>query len=201
MGKRPSATACLAMARWKEAGVAAASCTASVAHSLLWSTSAPWPAAGCSASTMDSGGAPGWSEAVESAALEAAGSSTRGSGWASSGLASSWECRAAQSRQARPEEAQEPSLGRCRDGALSMRRHCSFSPALALALALALTLTRSPAACALFCDTAWSKCPPWQCPSSAPVPPQGAPGGSGQLGAPGKRPAHWTPSHCLGCSS
>ena len=98
LGKRPSATACLAMARWKEAGVAAASCTASVAHSLLWSTSAPWPAAGCSASTMDSGGAPGWSEAVESAALEAAGSSTRGSGWASSGLASSWECRAAQSR-------------------------------------------------------------------------------------------------------
>ena len=34
------------------------------------------------------------------------------------------------------------------------------------------------------------KVPPWQCPSSAPVPPQGAPGGSGQLGAPGKRPAH-----------
>ena len=25
----------------------------------------------------------------------------------------------------------------------------------------------------------WSKCPPWQCPSSPPVPPQGAPGGSG----------------------
>ena len=28
------------------------------------------------------------------------------------------------------------------------------------------------------------KVPPWQCPSSAPVPPQGAPGGSGQLGTP-----------------
>ena len=25
----------------------------------------------------------------------------------------------------------------------------------------------------------WSKCPPWQCPSPPPVPPQGAPGGSG----------------------
>ena len=118
LGKRPSATACLAMARWKEAGVAAASCTASVAHSLLWSTSAPWPAAGCSASTMDSGGAPGWSEAVESAALEAAGSSTRGSGWASSGLASSWECQAAQSRQACPEEAQQPSWGTAEGGGL-----------------------------------------------------------------------------------
>ena len=28
---------------------------------------------------------------------------------------------------------------------------------------------------------AWSKCPPWQCPSSAPAPPQGAPGRSGRL--------------------
>ena len=42
---------------------------------------------------------------------------------------------------------------------------------------------------------------PWQCPSSAPVPPQGAPGGSGQLGTPRKRPTHWAPSHCLECSS
>ena len=29
-----------------------------------------------------------------------------------------------------------------------------------------------------------AKAPPWQRPSSAPVPPQGAPGGSGQLGTP-----------------
>ena len=41
----------------------------------------------------------------------------------------------------------------------------------------------------------------WQCPSSPPAPPQGAPGGSGQLGASRKRPGHRTPSHCLGCSS
>ena len=45
------------------------------------------------------------------------------------------------------------------------------------------------------------KAPPWQRPSSAPMPPRGAPGGSGQLGTPRKRPAHWAPSHCLGCSS
>ena len=32
-------------------------------------------------------------------------------------------------------------------------------------------------------------------------PPQGAPGGSEQLGTPRKRPAHWVPSHSLGCSS
>ena len=32
--------------------------------------------------------------------------------------------------------------------------------------------------------TAGSNCPPWQRPSSAPAPPQGAPGGSGQLGTP-----------------
>eukprot|EP00964_Phaeocystis_antarctica_P155758 scaffold125079_cov51-Phaeocystis_antarctica.AAC.3 len=38
-------------------------------------------------------------------------------------------------------------------------------------------------------------------PSSLPAPPQGAPGGSGQLSTPRKRPAHWAPSHCLGCSS
>eukprot|EP00964_Phaeocystis_antarctica_P137268 scaffold101780_cov42-Phaeocystis_antarctica.AAC.1 len=44
---------------------------------------------------------------------------------------------------------------------------------------------------------AWSKCP---C-ASAPVPPQRAPGGSGRLGTPRKRPTHWAPSHCLGCSS
>eukprot|EP00964_Phaeocystis_antarctica_P114711 scaffold78656_cov48-Phaeocystis_antarctica.AAC.2 len=37
---------------------------------------------------------------------------------------------------------------------------------------------------------AWSECPAWQCPSSAPVPPQGAPGGSGQLSTPRTRPAH-----------
>ena len=34
------------------------------------------------------------------------------------------------------------------------------------------------------CATARSKCPPWQRPSSAPVPPQGAPGSSGWPGAP-----------------
>ena len=37
--------------------------------------------------------------------------------------------------------------------------------------------------------------------SSASAPPQGAPGGSGQLGTPRVRPAHWAPSRCLGCSS
>jgi hypothetical protein len=41
----------------------------------------------------------------------------------------------------------------------------------------------------------------WQPPSSAPAPPQGAPGGSGRLGAPRKRPAHRDPSRSLGCSS
>ena len=45
------------------------------------------------------------------------------------------------------------------------------------------------------------KVPPWQCPSSAPAPPRGAPGGSGQRGTPRVRPRHWAPSHCLGCSS
>eukprot|EP00964_Phaeocystis_antarctica_P074947 scaffold46187_cov54-Phaeocystis_antarctica.AAC.3 len=45
------------------------------------------------------------------------------------------------------------------------------------------------------------KVSPWQCPSSAPVPPRAAPGGSGQLGTPGKRPAYWTPGHCSRCSS
>ena len=40
-----------------------------------------------------------------------------------------------------------------------------------------------------------------QRPSSAPVPPQGTPGGSGRCGTPRERPAHWAPSHCLGCSS
>jgi hypothetical protein len=34
------------------------------------------------------------------------------------------------------------------------------------------------------------------------MPPQGAPGCSGRLGTPtGRSPAHWAPSHCLGCSS
>eukprot|EP00964_Phaeocystis_antarctica_P050645 scaffold29488_cov41-Phaeocystis_antarctica.AAC.2 len=40
--------------------------------------------------------------------------------------------------------------------------------------------------------------PPWQRPSSAPAPPQGAPGGSRQRGTPRARPGHWAPSHCLG---
>ena len=42
---------------------------------------------------------------------------------------------------------------------------------------------------------------PWQRPSAAPVPPQGAPGGSRQLGTPRKRPVRWAPSHHFGCSS
>ena len=45
------------------------------------------------------------------------------------------------------------------------------------------------------------KVPPWQRPSSASVHPQGAAGGSGQLGTPRKMPAHCAPSHCLGGSS
>ena len=40
---------------------------------------------------------------------------------------------------------------------------------------------------------AWSKCAPWQCPSSAPVPPRGVPGGSGQLGTPRERPGPSSP--------
>ena len=42
---------------------------------------------------------------------------------------------------------------------------------------------------------------PWQCPSSARAPLQGARGGSGQLGTPGVKPTHSVPSHCPGCSS
>ena len=42
---------------------------------------------------------------------------------------------------------------------------------------------------------------PGQGPRSAPVPPQGAPDGSGRLGTPRERRAHRVPSHCLGCSS
>ena len=46
------------------------------------------------------------------------------------------------------------------------------------------------------------KCPPYQCPSSLPLPsPQGTPGGSGQLGTPRVRPSHWARSHRLGGSS
>jgi len=48
------------------------------------------------------------------------------------------------------------------------------------------------------CPAAWSKVPPWRCPSSALAPPQGAPDGSGQRGTPRMRPSHWAPSHCLG---
>ena len=39
------------------------------------------------------------------------------------------------------------------------------------------------------------------CRSAAPVPPQGAPGGSGQLFTLTWRRSHWAPSHRLGCSS
>jgi hypothetical protein len=49
--------------------------------------------------------------------------------------------------------------------------------------------------------SAWSKVQSGQCPSSAVVPPQGAPGGSGRLGTPRERPTLWAPNHCLGCSS
>ena len=46
-------------------------------------------------------------------------------------------------------------------------------------------------------EVARSKCPPWQCPSSAPAPSQGAPGGSVQLGTPRAGPGQWDPSHGL----
>ena len=42
---------------------------------------------------------------------------------------------------------------------------------------LAELAERNAAACSA---TAWSRCPPWHCPSSAAAPPLGAPGGSGQ---------------------
>jgi hypothetical protein len=51
---------------------------------------------------------------------------------------------------------------------------------------------------------AWSECPPWQCPSSAPAPPQGTPGGSGQPGTSREDAGPLrvgNSSHCLGCSS
>ena len=41
----------------------------------------------------------------------------------------------------------------------------------------------------------------WQCPSSAPAPPKGAPGGPGQLGTPRARPSPRAPRHRLGGSS
>ena len=43
--------------------------------------------------------------------------------------------------------------------------------------------------------------PLWQGPSSAPAPPQGAPGGPVQLSTPRVGPGHWDPSHGLSCSS
>ena len=51
------------------------------------------------------------------------------------------------------------------------------------------------------CPAAWSKVPPWRCPSSALAPPQGAPDGSGQRGTPRTRTSNWAPNHCLGGSS
>ena len=66
-------------------------------------------------------------------------------------------------------------------------------------------LGQAPGDCLVFTEAALHgsmvKVPPWQHPSSAPVPPQSAPGGSWQLGTPGKQPTLWAPSHCLGCSS
>ena len=67
-----------------------------------------------------------------------------------------------------------------------------------LVLNLTLTLTRRPSRRRR--SSPWSsmvKVQSGQCPSSAPVPPQGAPGGSGQLSTPRERPALWAPSHCL----
>ena len=49
--------------------------------------------------------------------------------------------------------------------------------------------------------TARSTCPPWQRPGSPPVPPQGAPGGSVQLGTLRGRPSHRASGHGLSCSS
>ena len=50
------------------------------------------------------------------------------------------------------------------------------------------------------CAAAWpnrTRCPPWQCTSSAPAPPQGT---AWRLwaasGSQGQRPGHWVPRHC-----
>ena len=66
-----------------------------------------------------------------------------------------------------------------------------------LPLRTELLRTRLPAAYQHGQSAAWAVTRP----SSAPVPPQGAPGGSGLLGAPREGPTHWAPSHRLGCSS
>ena len=53
----------------------------------------------------------------------------------------------------------------------------------------------------VFCRAAESKCPPLAAPQLAPVPPQGAPGGSWRLSTPRARPQPWAPRHRLGGSS
>ena len=87
------------------------------------------------------------------------------------------------------------NAGKLKDAAVLENPQIAFSSASAAAdLAATHTLGASE-------GTARSKCHPWQCPSSAPAAPQGAPGGSGQLRTPRVRPSHWAPSHCLGGSS
>ena len=75
------------------------------------------------------------------------------------------------------------------------------APALAAGCTAVLKPSEvAPLSSLLFAEMAQptcSKCPPWQCPSLPPVPPQGAPGGSGQLGTPRVRPSHGVPSHRL----
>ena len=60
---------------------------------------------------------------------------------------------------------------------------------------LAELAERNAAACRA---TEWSKCPSWHCPSSAPAPPQGAPGGPGQLGTPRAGPTTASPATAFG---
>ena len=43
--------------------------------------------------------------------------------------------------------------------------------------------------------------PPWQRPTSAPAPPQGAPGGFEARRPQGERPRQWASRHCLECAS
>ena len=78
-----------------------------------------------------------------------------------------------------------PKLGSSRAaGASSSSTRSSMLPSMLLEEA------QGPEALLRLCAAARSDFLSWRCPSSAPVPPQGEPGGSGRLGSPRKRSCH-----------
>ena len=89
----------------------------------------------------------------------------------------------------------------CRSRGGNIKMQAVAAGAATMSVAQACAFMQDPSLSGMTVDQHGQSAPFGSGSSSAPAPPQGAPGGSGQPGTPRARRSHWAPRRCLGCSS